>query len=130
MRYNRRRPNFFYYDVTPYGENNEFNCVTRALTLVSHLPYYTVQRLLIENACTNNCDKLVMSCYDNLLEDYFGYERQDINYKYTVQEVADMYPNDTILIRINSHLTCAINGIVTDIFDCTNELVDVLWIKT
>ena len=72
-----------------------------------------------------------MDCYDNLLEDYFGYERHDINYKYTVQEVADMFSNDIVLMRINGHLTCSIRGgIVTDIFNCTNELVDVAWVVT
>lgn len=71
-----------------------------------------------------------MDCYDNLLEDYFGYERHDINYKYTVQEIADMFSNDTVLMRIDGHLTASINSVVTDIFDCTNELVDVAWVVT
>lgn len=69
-----------------------------------------------------------MSCYDSLLEDYFGYKRHNCNYNHTVQEIADMYYNDTVLMRTNGHLTIAVNGELIDVFDCTQSLVDIYWI--
>lgn len=82
----------------------------------------------MQNADYNDCDELVCSCYENLLEDYFGCERHDIHYEYTVQEVADMYADDIVLMRLDGHLTVAEYGIVIDIFDCTNEPVDFYWV--
>lgn len=119
---------YIYYDVTPDGENNEWNCVCRAITLASNLPYRKVERLLEKNACINKCDKLTVACYDSLLENYFGYKRYDINYKYTVQEVADMFYDNTVLMRIDGHLTCSIKGNIIDIFDCTKSLVNIAWV--
>ena len=69
-----------------------------------------------------------MPCYEHLLKDYFGFERHECDYEYTVQEIADMYADDIVLMRINSHLTVAEYGTVIDIFDCTNELVDCFWV--
>lgn len=123
----RNKP-YIYYDVTPDGEDNRNNCVTRAITLASGLPYGKVRELLERNAVCNACDELTVSCYDNLLEDYFGYERYDCDYHYTVQEVADMYADDVVLMRLDGHLTCSVRGCVCDIFDCTNEPVDCYWV--
>lgn len=92
------------------------------------LPYYKVRELLEQNADYNDCDELTCGCYTELLEDYFSFERHDIHYKYTVQEIADMYADDIVLMRLDGHLTCAVRGRVYDIFDCTNEPVDCYWI--
>lgn len=35
---------------------------------------------------------------------------------------------DALLIRVHGHLTCSINGIILDTWDCSNEKVDKLWI--
>lgn len=124
----RRLAPYCYYDVTPNGENNEFNCVTRAITKATGLPYYEIRELLVKNAKINDCDELCVSCYDNLLEDYFGYERHDCNFRFTVQEVADMYAENVVLIRVNGHLTVAVKSTIYDIFDCTNKKVDCFWV--
>lgn len=82
----------------------------------------------MKNAVCNDCDELVVTCYENLLEDYFGYKRHECDYRYTAQEIADMYADDIVLMRINSHLTCSVCGKVYDIFDCTTEMVDCYWV--
>lgn len=47
----------------------------------------------------------------------------------TVGQVADKYPNDRVIMRINGHLTCAVkNSIVKDIWDCREEICDIYWI--
>lgn len=120
--------NYFHYDVTPDGESNEENCVTRAIVKATALPYYEVRELLEQNAVCNDCEELTVSCYEYLLEDYFGFERHDCDYQHTVQEIADMYADDIVLMRIDGHLTISEFGQVTDIFDCTQEKVDCFWV--
>lgn len=115
--------------MTPNGEDSQWNCVVRAITVASGKPYREVERLLKLNADKNHCEERVCDCYSYLLEDYFGYERHDCNYKYTVQEVADMHLNNTVLMRLDGHLTVSVmGGIVVDIFDCTQDLVDCYWV--
>ena len=46
----------------------------------------------------------------------------------TVEEIAEHYPNSKLLLRLDGHLTCCINGNCYDIWDCTNESVDVYWV--
>lgn len=46
----------------------------------------------------------------------------------TVEDIAEKYPNDRVIIRIDSHLTCSIKGIIPDIWDCSDKLVDCFWI--
>lgn len=101
--------------------------MVRAISVGANLPYRKVERLLKLNAQKHHCEERTCDCYSYLLEDYFGYKRHECDYQYTVQEIADMYPNNVVLMRLDGHLTVSIKKIVTDIFDCTNELVDVYW---
>ena len=121
-------PRYRYYDVTPDGESNEFNCTIRAITVASGLPYRVVEELLIQNAKEHSCDRMSRTCYAHLLEDVLGYEYIDCGYKYTVQEIADMYSDCIVIIRIDGHLSCSALGCVTDIFDCTQSWVDCIWL--
>lgn len=123
-----KRQNYEYFDVTPYGEDNEFNCVIRAITLGTQLPYRTVKNLLKLNGKANHCDYLTEECYRHLLEDVFCYKRYECDYKYSVQEIADIYSDCIVLMRVPHHLTISIYGIPTDIFDCTQEKIDCYWI--
>lgn len=75
-----------------------------------------------------NCEKLCICCYHHLLEDFLQYDRVDYNFTKSVGEIASEHPADTIIIRVDSHLTMANDGQVLDIWDCTDELVDCIWI--
>lgn len=86
-----------------------------------------MRELLEQNAVCNDCEELTVDCYSNLLEDYFGFERHECNFKHTVQEIADMYADDIVIMRVSGHLTASEYSRVYDIFDCTNELVDIFW---
>lgn len=127
QKYYKRLP-YDYYDVTPDGESNEENCVTRAITLATRLPYRTVQKLLQLNAKANNCDCLTISCYSKLLEDVFCYKRYDCCFEYTVQEITDMYYDHIVLMRVPHHLTISIYQENVDIFDTTQAKVDCFWL--
>lgn len=43
-------------------------------------------------------------------------------------DIAEKYKNNKVIIRIESHLTSSLYGVVNDIWDCTQEEVDVYWI--
>ena len=85
-------------------------------------------KLLTLNSKLNNCNKLCVDCYEHLLEDELGYEVRYCNFNKTVREVAEAFADSTLLIRVHGHLTCSINGIILDTWDCSNEKVDKLWI--
>ena len=40
----------------------------------------------------------------------------------------DRYPDRKLIIRVEGHLTCSLYGVVTDIWDCSEELVDRYWV--
>lgn len=87
-----------------------------------------MRELLEQNAVCNDCEELTVDCYSNLLEDYFGFERHECNFKHTVQEIADMYENDIVIMRVSGHLTASVGGNSVDVFNCTNEKVDIYWL--
>lgn len=117
---------YVYYNVNPEGETLP-DCVTRAISLATNIPYYEVEDLLSFVGDYYCCEELCMSCYSHLLENILGFPIFEAN-GMKVKELADMYPNDILLIRIDSHLTCSICGIIMDIWDCTEECADKYWV--
>lgn len=115
-----------YYNRNP---NNEIigDCVVRAISTALDIGYYNVENMLIETSDYFNCDMLVKDCYGLLLEKKFRLPK--INGKgRTVEEIVKQFPNNIIILRVNEHLTCAKYGIIYDIWDTSNEIVDVFWI--
>jgi hypothetical protein len=106
----------------------EEDCVCRALAKALKLEYEVAENLLEMSAKHNNCDALCVCCYSFLLEDVFKlpvkYPEQIIR----VNDVVDDYSNNTLLIRIDGHLTMAENGCVFDLWDCRQRIVDKFWI--
>lgn len=116
-----------YYNRNPDGLHLE-DCVCRAISTATGLNYNAVDKLLDLTAQSYDCDKLCVCCYHNLLEDIFGYERHVCMNGETVEDIAEKYPKDYLLIRIDSHLTSSIKGIIPDIWDCSGKLVDCFWV--
>lgn len=119
--------NFFYHNVNP-DKSIEEDCVTRAISLASKIPYKAVTKLLNTTAEENNCDKLCVCCYRFLLEDTLGYRLMFPKGYKRVKDIAEEYNNNTIIVRINGHLTACVYGVCVDIWDCTEEEVDCFWI--
>jgi len=46
----------------------------------------------------------------------------------TVGEISAMFPQNTILITMNGHITCSKNGVIYDTFDCRDREVENVWI--
>lgn len=115
-----------FYNANPLG-NIEQDCVCRAISKATELPYYDIEDKLELIGELFECDELCVCCYYHLLEKVFGFRQKFGNGK-TVGEIAREFSDYRVLIRIDGHLTCSIYGTVYDIWDCTDEIVDVLWI--
>ena len=122
-----RNNSYKYYNRNPDGKLLE-DCVCRAISTATGLNYNAVNNLLALTASCYLCEKLCVCCYHNLLEDILGYERYMCYNGETVEEIANSYPNDKLLIRINAHLTSSVKGTIYDIWDCSDKEVDCYWI--
>lgn len=119
--------NYVYYNRNPDGEHKE-DCVTRAISTATGLNYYGVGNLLNLTAFINKCPKLCICCYHHLLEDILCYAPCVCNNNETVETISKKFPRDKVIIRMEGHLTCSINGKIADIFDCGNRIVDCYWV--
>lgn len=119
--------NFYYYNVNPY-KDVEGDCVTRAISMATSIPYKAVSKLLTITAEENSCDRLCVCCYHHLLEDTLGYRVIFPKKLKTVEDIALEYPNNIVIVRIEGHLTACMYGVCVDIWDCTKEEVDCFWI--
>lgn len=116
---------FVYLNINP-DQQKKSDCVTRAISLASGLPYPEVRKKLFHTAKLLNCEKLCMSCYKHLIEDVLKYHRINSD-DMTVGEFADKHPIGIFLVRINGHMSTIINNICYDIWDCRNEFITDAW---
>ena len=114
---------FQYYNAEPSGEKLQ-DCVIRAISLALQTPYERIVELLNINGDFYSCDEISLYCYEKLLEN-LGFKKQNA-YNHKVSEVARY--SSVVLIRIPGHLTCSIDGVVFDIWDCSNKEADCYWI--
>lgn len=114
-----------YYNRNPEKEKLP-DCVCRAISLATQCPYYLVWDLLKKNGLDRGCDAINLSCYAKLLDD-IGFKKIDAKGR-KVGELACTFPNSRLIIRIEGHLTCCINGVCYDIWDCTKEIADCYWV--
>lgn len=114
---------FQYFNAEPSGERLQ-DCVIRAISLALQTPYDRIVELLNINGKFYSCDEISLYCYEKLLEN-LGFKKQDA-YNHKVSEVAQY--GSVVLIRIPGHLTCSIDGVVFDIWDCSDKEADCYWI--
>ena len=75
-----------------------------------------------------DCDKLCVCCYKFLLDNVYNLERIEEYKGMSIKEFMKCNPYGTFIIRLDGHLTHCKDGICYDIFDCTDEIVDIVWI--
>lgn len=46
----------------------------------------------------------------------------------SVGEISAMFPHNTVLITMRSHIVCSKNGVVYDTFDCRDRQAEYVWI--
>ena len=114
-----------YYNQNPDGDR-ENDCVTRAISLASGLPYSVIRKKLFHISKLLNCEKLCVCCYRHLLDDIFKYQRVEC-YGNTVREFANKHRQGTYLVRMGGHITTIIDGEIWDTFDCGDEFCTDAW---
>ena len=120
---------FCYYNDNPYRIEEE-DCVCRAISRSLKIGYEVAEGLLTLAAEHNNCNKLCVCCYNFLLEDIFKLPDKYPQGIEKVADIVDRFPNNTLIIRIDGHLTMAENGCIFDLWDCRQRIVDKFWIAS
>jgi hypothetical protein len=116
---------FQYLNLNP--ENKKRNdCVTRAISLASGLPYNKIRKKLYHTAKLLDCEKLCPTCYSFAIQEVFGGVPVNCD-GFTLKEFSYIHPQGTYLIRIQGHLTCIIDGKIFDTWDCDSKLCDLAW---
>lgn len=92
------------------------DCVTRAITLSTGLPYKKVRKMLFHTAKLLGCEKLCVMCYKFLIEDVLKCRRVNCDGMYP-DDFANINKEGTYLLRMNGHICCCIRGKIYDIFD-------------
>ena len=104
-----------FYNRNPDGDK-ENDCVTRAISLATNLPYPEVRKMLFHTAKLLNCEKLCVMCYKFLIEDVLKGKRVNCDGMFPA-DFAEQHPYGTYLLRMNGHIACCKNGTIYDIFD-------------
>lgn len=102
------------------------DCVTRAITLASGLPYSEVRRKLRYTGRLLDCERLCVSCYSFFIEEVLLGKRKNCD-GMTVEEFADAHPIGVYLIRMEGHISTIIDNVVYDIFDCRKHKLTNCW---
>lgn len=106
----------------------EPDCVARAISLGTGVKYNVAWNLLRLVAGDCECDALNVGCYSYLLEEIFDFPVRYCDDGETVVDIIGMYPNNIVIIRTDGHLTCGFYGVLSDLWDCSDMLVDRYWI--
>lgn len=85
-----------------------------------------MQDILHENGWCNQCEELNVNCYEKIMAE-MGYECCS-GEGHTVTDICSEYSDNIVLMRLEGHMTCCVNGNCYDIWDCTQEVVDKYWI--
>ena len=115
-----------YYNANPNGYKIP-DCVIRAINLAMNTPYYEVVELLQNNGDYYSCDCLSKICYEKLLDYDFNLPHYKGNGN-TAQQVANDFPNNILLLRMEGHLSCSMYGDIFDIWDCSDKIITDFWI--
>ena len=103
-----------YYNRNP-NKIRTIDCVCRAISTATRLKYEAVDNLLDITSKIYKCDKLCVCCYNHLLEHVLDYNKYTCVNNESVKDIVERYSNNVLIIRIESHLTSAINGTLLDI---------------
>jgi hypothetical protein len=102
------------------------DCVTRAISLASDLPYSTIRKKLRYTARLLNCCRICVSCYEFLIREVLG--GVPVNCEgMSIDDFAELHPRGTYLLRMDGHITCLIDYTLYDIFDCRQHRITNAW---
>lgn len=114
-------------NVNPLGFK-EKDCVCRAISKGINEDYYVISRKLELVAELFECQMLCECCYKHLLDYVYGLTRIEEFRGMSIEEFLKLHPNGRFIIRVPQHLTFAENGTIYDIWDCSDEIIDIIWV--
>ena len=114
---------FRYYNANAKGRHTN-DCVVRAISLAEDKTWNETYRELSEIAQSQGILLDDVNFVEPLLDQ--RYERICYNDTY-VGEFIENNPTGTFLITMNGHITCCIDGVLYDSFDCRNRLMKCAW---
>lgn len=116
---------FIYWNENPEGEIQN-DCVTRAITFASGLPYEKVQEKLYYTGKLLECDPLCVECYDFMLTKYFEFEPIYAQNQ-TLRQFAEEHTSGLYLVRSMGHISVLENNVVYDTWDCRDMILTNAW---
>lgn len=105
---------------------HENDCVIRAITYATGLPYELVLEKVALTSQLYECDALSLGCYSRLLNDVFGFKQVNIR-GLTAEEFAKLNPIGVFIVRMDGHLSAIEDGVIMDTFDCGDEFLTTVW---
>ena len=109
-----------------YDKIKRNDCVTRAISLASGLPYHKIRKKLFHTARLLDCQKLCVSCYEFLIREVLGGTPKNCE-GMTINDFAKLHPKGTYLLRMDGHISTLIDNCVYDIFDCRDYHITNAW---
>jgi hypothetical protein len=113
-------------NLNPLGLREQ-DCVCRAISLALNEDYFTIERKLELVGELFECEQLCVCCYKFLLDNVYNLDRIEECQGMTVNEFADFFPQGIYIIRVDGHCTCVIDNQLLDVWNCGNEIVDIVW---
>lgn len=117
---------YIYHNSNPNGYHIP-DCVIRAISSATNISYFDVICMLHFNGMMFRCEDLNVRCYEKLLDKDLKLEHYVGNGK-TAQEVANDFPENKLLLRMEGHLSYADRGNIYDIWDCSSEIITDFWV--
>ena len=117
---------FIYYNHNPNGYHIP-DCVIRAISTALGITYFEAIKKLKINSDLYNCDELCVCCYEKLLDYDFNLPHYKSNGE-TAAAIAEDFPDNILLLRMDGHLSCSMFGDIVDIWDCSDEIITDFWI--
>ena len=113
-----------FYNTNPLNRYTD-DCVIRAISCATNKSWDYVYDYLSD-----------IAQYEGTLLDKRDFVRNYLDRTYkrlkrikgTVGQISAMFPNNTLLITMQGHITCSKNGTIYDTFDCRDREVEDIWL--
>ena len=112
---------FRYYNANPLGRNVN-DCTIRAISLATGRTWEDTYKLLAEYGCEKGITFSEVDFINDFLADRYKRYCLPPQAK-TVRDFLDMNLKGRWLITMNGHITCVIDGILYDTFDCSDRYI-------
>lgn len=113
-----------YYNANALGINSD-DCTIRAISCATNKSWDNVYENLSDIAQAQG----TMMDNREFIINYLDRRYKRIPFaKGTVDYISKKYKDNILLITMKGHITCSKYGIIYDSFDCSNRLVEYVWL--